>query len=231
MNQNDMNNQPRMVTPEEIQQVNHITPEELQQTQVLNLKDVQEAVRIEKKTSKKPAIIVGIIGLVLLIGGASFQIAINLKEKKEEEKVIEQRREENAVVKTYLSCSQTKLSTTNGTDDVYTFSYNFEDDKLVGVTKLLSVIPSPGKKNNTDSIKKYKDSFKKYLHSVEGYDVELKDTENGFSIATRVDYDELDPDNLGSTKRDNIAISIDYESGESRDTVLEDMTKKKFVCQ
>ena len=61
MNQNDMNNQPRMVTPEEIQQVNHISPEELQETQVLNLRDVQEAMKFEKRTSKKPAIILGIV--------------------------------------------------------------------------------------------------------------------------------------------------------------------------
>ena len=41
-----------------------MTQEELQKTQVLNLKDVEEAARFERITSKKPAIIVATIGLV-----------------------------------------------------------------------------------------------------------------------------------------------------------------------
>ncbi|MBQ6498017.1 MAG: hypothetical protein IJI58_04825 [Bacilli bacterium] len=231
MNQNDMKNQPRMVTPEEIQQVNHITPEELQETQVLNLKDVQEAVRFEKRTSKKPAIILGIIGIALLLSGTGFQIAMSLKEKKEEEKIVEHRREEDTVKKTYLSCSQTKLNTSNYTDDVYTFSYNFEDDKLIGVTKLLSVIPSPGKKESAEGIKKYKEAMKKYINPTRGYEVMLNDTENGFSITTVIIYDELDIATLDASQKNNIITSIDYESGESRETILEDMTKRNFTCQ
>ena len=92
MNQNDMRNQPRAVSPEEIERVNKLSPEELQKTQVLNLKDVEEAVRIEKRTSKKPAIILGIVGITLLLFGSGFQIATALKEKKQEESVVEQRK-------------------------------------------------------------------------------------------------------------------------------------------
>ena len=57
-----------------IKDVDQMTPEELQRTQVINLKDVEEVVRIEKRTSKKPAIIVAIIGLALVMGGAGTQI-------------------------------------------------------------------------------------------------------------------------------------------------------------
>ena len=103
MNQNNMNNQPRMVTPEEIERVNHITTEELQKTQVINLKDLEEVARIEKRTSKKPAILLAILGLTFLLLGSGVQIAFSLRDKKEEEKIIEQRKEENSVKKSHLN--------------------------------------------------------------------------------------------------------------------------------
>ena len=43
--------------------VHQITPEELQKTLVLNLKDFEETARIEKITSKKPALTVALIGV------------------------------------------------------------------------------------------------------------------------------------------------------------------------
>ena len=53
--------------------------EELQRTQVLNLKDVEETVKYEKSISKKPAMIIAIIGAIFLTLGSTLQIAKTMK--------------------------------------------------------------------------------------------------------------------------------------------------------
>ena len=82
MNQNNYQGI-RQVTPEEIAQAQGIplTHEELQKTQVLNLKEFSETVRFEKLTSKKPAIILAVIGALLITFGTTFQIAESLSKK------------------------------------------------------------------------------------------------------------------------------------------------------
>ena len=230
MNQNDLNNKPRMISPEEIQRVNNISQEELQQTQVINLKDVEEAVRIEKRTSKKPAIILGIVGIAFLLFGSIVQVSTSLKEKKAEEKVIEHRREEKTVKKTYLSCNQTKLNT-NGIDFVYSFSYSFEDSKLVKETKILTAVPTPGNNKGVEDITKSKESLKKYINRSQGYNLALTETEKGYTLTTEIDYKEFDATKINVLQKENMATSVDYAANTLEETIKEDMLEKKFVCQ
>ena len=220
MNQNNMNDQSKM----------NLSPEELQRTQVINLKDVEEAVRIEKRTSKKPAIIFCIMGLVLLAFGSSVQIMTSLKEKKQEERIIEQREEEMAVSKTKINCTQTKLNS-NGVDNVYSFTYYFEDDKLVKEVKMVSSVPTPGKNNGATIVKKNKEEFKKYLNNSPGYNIALTETETGFSVTTEIDYKELDATKLNSIQKNSLVTSVDYKDDVLESTIKDDMTKKKFTCQ
>ena len=232
MNQNNMNNQPRVITQDEIDRVNHISHEELQKTQVLNLKDVEEAARIEKRTSKKPALIVGIIGLAFLLCGSSFQIAASLKTKEQAEQIVEPRKEEVIPVESSFTCTQTKLNV-NGTDSVYNFSYYFEDNKLVNETKTLSVVPTTSTTNvdGTSEITKNKEMYKKYLNQSPGYSITLDTTEKGFSVTTDIDYKKLDLTKLNTLQKDNLVTSVDYKVATSGDTIKEDMLAKKFVCQ
>lgn len=230
MNQSDQNRQPRMVTQEEIERVNHISPEELQRTQVINLKDVQEAVKFEKRTSKKPAIILGIIGITFLLFGSGVQIAASLKEKKEAESIIEQRKEIPSVVKSHLSCNKTKLNN-NGVDSVYTFSYDFEDNELVKETKIVSVVPTPGNSKGAEEVKKSKELYKKNLNQKTGYTTELTETETGFTLTTEIDYNDLEETTPNTNQKNDLATSIDYKAKELKENIREDMLKKEFICQ
>lgn len=213
-----------------IKDVEQMTPEELQRTQVINLKDVEEVVRIEKRTSKKPAIIVAIIGLALVMGGAGTQINASLKEKKLEEQRIEQRREES-VKKTSLTCSQNKLNNENGTDVVYSFRYDFEDDKVIAANKMVSVTVTPGKDKGKEEIKKMKDNYEKNKLSITGYENSLSATEKGFVLVTKIDYRKLKVDDVKVTQLKDLATTVDYEEGALKNTILEDMATKKFTCK
>ena len=141
---NNSQNQVRFISPEEVQrqsQGKQMTPEELQKTQVLNLKDVEEAVKYEKMNSKKPAIIVGIIGILLLTCGTTFQIAKSLKGT---ESTIEKREVQPNKVKRVdltkaysLTCKKLTLNNADGTDMDYTIKYNIQSNKLVSFSKKL----------------------------------------------------------------------------------------------
>lgn len=215
---------------EQVQNTNQMTPEELQRTQVINLKDLEEVVRIEKKTSKKPAIIIAIIGLALLMGGTGTQIAASLKEKKLEERAIEQRREDS-VKKTSLTCSQNKLNNADGTDVVYSFRYEFEDDKVIKANKMVSVTVTPGKDKGKDTIKKLKENYEKNKLSITGYENSLSSTEKGFVLVTKIDYRRLKVDDVKVTQLKDLATTVDYEEGALKNTILEDMATKKFTCK
>lgn len=219
MNQNDTNNQ-----------LNNLSPEELQKTQVINLKDLEEIVRIEKKTSKKPAIIIGIIGLSLLFGGVGVQVSNTLKEKREAEQLVEQRRAEEIVEKDYLSCEQT-TSPANSLDYNYSITYDFEDNKLVGSTKILSVTPTPNKPEGAAEVKKYKDTLQKLVSTKKEYEITINDIPNGFVITTNIDYENLDLTKIKPENTKDKAVSIDYKKGDSKEKIMADMKAKKFTCK
>ena len=131
MNQNNQQNQNvRQITPEEIREAEglpkELTPEELQKTQILNLNELQKTIRFEKITSKKPALIVAVLGIFLLIFGATFQIATSLNSNRKVEK---RKVEPNpTIVETSLSCVKTTLNNPDGTDTTYSIDYYFEND-------------------------------------------------------------------------------------------------------
>ena len=62
--------------------VQELTKEELQKTQILNLKELEETIVFEKKTSKKPAIFVAILGILSIIAGTSVMTVQHLNAKK-----------------------------------------------------------------------------------------------------------------------------------------------------
>ena len=65
-----------------------ISQEELMKTQVLNLQDVEEAARYEKATSKKPAILVAVIGFFAIFLGTSLPFVNSLMNQKDFLKMI-----------------------------------------------------------------------------------------------------------------------------------------------
>ena len=211
------------------QQTQQMSQEELQQTLVLNLKDVQKVAKIERKTSKKPAIFVAIIGIALLFLGSGVQVVNNMKEKKAQEKMIEKRQDD--VVRTSIDCIKTKLNNPTNTDDTYNFTYYFDNNNLTKAVKFLAVTPSLGKENVTEDVKKYKEEFKSLMDSYKGYDIRLIENDKGFSIIVEIDYKVVDPSELSEKQNKNAITAIDYKLGDSEEKVKEDMTKKEFNCK
>ena len=97
-----------------------ISQEELMKTQVLNLQDVEEAARYEKATSKKPAILVAVIGFFAIFLGTSLPFVNSLMNQKDTSLKTDKTIEKKQILNTEsnLNCTYTSLNNPDGTDTV-----------------------------------------------------------------------------------------------------------------
>ena len=220
------NNNVRQVSDEEIKQT--LTKEELQQTQVLNYKEVQKAIKYEKITSKKPAIIVAIIGALSLMLGGSIQIATSLKSEPENIQKREIKKDIKIEVKN-LICAKTTLNNPDNTNTVYNITYKFENDKLVGFTKEYNVSAVLDKKDGKKSIENYINEYNNLLNDSEGYTIDISSTETTISVKVVVDYKKLDLTKLNEIQKTKPFTKVDYNKNTSYDKVRSDMLTDGFT--
>ena len=226
---NQGNNNVRQVSTEEIALAQGLTQEELQKTQVLNLKDVEEVARIEKICSKKPSIIIAIIGALLLTIGAGVQVVSSMKT--EENKVEKRDTTPMKIEKTTLSCVKTTLNNPDGTDTVYTITYNFEDKQLVGYTKAYNVIPTVGNAQGPQTIENYKKNNQTSSEALEGYQSILSSNAEGITITTIVDFKKLDLTKVKNNEKAKPYTKVDYAKNTNYDKVKKDMLDQGFTVE
>lgn len=243
MNQNNIQGA-RQVSAEEVARVDGVpqgvplTKEELQKTQVLNLKEFAEAVRFEKITSKKPAIIIAIIGALFIVLGSGFQVAKSLNAAKEP--TIEPRNapvqepvEEEVVEPTNksLTCTMATPNKPDGTDVYYTILYDFDNEKLIGFTKSYSVTATPGVEGGIEVIKTQIESFQPVITKMEGFESSVTPTETGYVANATADYLKMDLANIQDVYQSNFLTRIDFALDTPYSEVLEGMISRKFECQ
>ena len=217
-------------------QVQQLTPEELQKTQVLNLQEVEETIRFEKATTKKPAIIVAIIGILSITIGSSFQVVSGLSAKKQENTIQKKEIiEESTIDKvktTSLSCNTTFLNQPDGTDIDFSILYTFEDNKLVSFKKENVIKPTPGVEAGIQRVEQYKIDYQAFLNPKVGYQITMapKDT-NGIVVTVQVDYKTLDVATLSPVQNNHYSTSLDYPIDTTFEVVQADMLSKGYQCQ
>jgi len=222
------NNNVRQISEEEIKQT--LTKEELQQTQVLNLDELEKTIRIEKKTSKKPAILIATIGALSLLLGSSLQIATSLQSKPQNIQKREVKKEIKIESKN-LNCAKTTLNNPDNTNTVYNITYKFENDKLVGFTKEYNVSAILDKKEGKTTIEKYTNEYNNLLNDSEGYTIDITSTEDTISVKVVVDYKKLDLTKLNELQQTKSFTKVDYNKNTSYDKVRNDMITDGFTVE
>ena len=113
----------RLFKRNQTQRNQQLSDDELQRTQVLNLQAFKETARIEKLSSKKPAIILAVIGVLSISLGLSFPAIQSLSTRqnaeKNQQKTLERRQSEEKikkVVEEEMICTHQDLNKPNGTD-------------------------------------------------------------------------------------------------------------------
>ena len=206
------------------QKVHQVTPEELQKTLVLNLADFEETARIEKMTSKKPALIVALLGVFSIALGFSFPLvqSFTTRDKIDETKV-ENREEYEAKEEVVLSNEETVICNfdrmiADGTHVTSVANITFRNGGIVAFTR--------------SSIQTTNTLMQPLLVQIAGYEVTVKPTtEGGTVIVADVNYDKLDFTMFPQKNQTHYATSVDYAAGTPKEQVIPDMGTRGFVCE
>lgn len=224
-------NQQQQTNQQQLKQ--QMSQEELQRTQVLNLQDVQEAVKFEKMTSKKPAILVAILGIASIFMGTTFGVVQNLQAQAEVErnKAVEKR----TVVQTEktLSCSYTKLADYDGTDYTLERTFTFKENKLIKEVKAFKLSPSQGNPNGETGVQNYLVALQPFLIQMSGYElmVERDKTTGVATTTTTINYETIDTTKVPALNQANFRFSVDYTSTTEQSKIETDLKAKGYTCK
>ncbi len=223
----------RQESDEEIKR--ELSKEELQETQVLNLQEVKKAIRFEKITSKKPAIFVAVIGILLLVFGTSFQILTVMKanNSKIQKRTTEvpHKKKEYVPTKT-LGCTKTTLNNPNNINTTYNIVYSFSEDKLIKVLKKYNVNAVDSKDETKTTIKKILEEYRSLANNREGYTIKIiPSSETAIEIDVDIDYTKLDLTKLNTSQSSKEVTKVDYRFGSTYEEIKKEMLSKGFTVE
>lgn len=210
--------------------------EELQRTQVLNLKDVEETVKYEKSISKKPAMIIAIIGAIFLTLGSTLQIAKTMKksvEPKVEKREISKEKEIQTVAPVILECQNIQLNNPDGTNITFTIDYTFNNYKLTKFTKKYSIAAIEGNQVGLQTIQQYIVGYRDFMNPVNGYTISVtpNETQTILTALVSADLEKIDMTTFPEMQKNHISTSIDYQKDTAFLTIQSDMSSKGFTCE
>ena len=210
--------------------------EELQRTQVLNLKDVEETVKYEKSISKKPAMIIAIIGAIFLTLGSTLQIAKTMKksvEPKVEKREISKEKEIQTVAPVILECQNIQMNNPDGTNITFTIDYTFNNYKLTNFTKKYSIAAVEGNQVGLQTIQQYIVGYRDFMNPVNGYTISVtpNETQTILTALVSADLEKIDMTTFPEMQKNHISTSIDYQKDTAFLTIQSDMSSKGFTCE
>lgn len=220
--------------PQRLSQLPNMTQEELQRTQVLNLKDVEEAVKLEKSTSKKPAVIIAVVGMFAILAGTAFPIVKNMTTKEEPKKKIEHKVEKKLLLnpESSLNCTYTSLNNPDGTDTILNIKLTFDSEKLTKVMKTYTINPTIGNPLGPSTVQGYTVGYQPFLaQQIAGYQMTLTPANDGLIVTSAVDYESFNPITLPDLHKSNIATNVEYLAGTEKTAIYNDLAAKGFTCQ
>lgn len=208
-----------------------MTEEELQRTQVLNLDDFKQTARYEKISSKKPAAIVALLGVLAILIGSGYPIVQSQMSKKIEDNNIVQKRKKDKEIKSELTCISTTSNGTNGLDKTVTIKYDFNNEKLTEFTKTIDLKVLQNSTVGKTSLQSFITALDSYLIKKSGYEVSAKKLENEVIVTTKVDYNDIDINSIPEINQSNSNYNVQYVVNTSKETIKQDMEKQNFTCK
>ena len=212
-----------------------LSDEELQRTQVLNLQDFKETARIERISSKKPAVIVALLGVCLIAIGLTFPAMQSLAARRSAEKSkqeIEQRKQDIVEVKVEkATCHFESLNNPNGTDENINITYTFEDNKLIASTKAYILTKSATATSEPAELSSYLAALQSFLIRLDGYNVSVQTVSNGSITTTEVDYKKVDLTQIPAAHQSNYRFNVLFEKDATKEDVMLGMANAGYRCE
>ncbi|MBR1936637.1 MAG: hypothetical protein IJ842_02975 [Bacilli bacterium] len=226
-------NMPRQITQEEIDK--QLSKEEVQKTQVLNLQEVQKVVRYEKIASKKPAIIVAILGVISIFFGTTLSV-IQFLQQEEPVPQIETRKNENKVINpvtnnSKLYCYHNTSANPDGTDSEFSIDLTFTNNVLTNFEKRFYVKQTPGNTQGLTTIDNYIKAYNSFMNQTDGYNIQVTSNPTELTVLVNVDYTHLDLNLLNPIQATHFSTSVEFQPNTTKEEVLNTYTSSGYICQ
>ncbi len=209
-----------------------MTPTELAQTQVLNINEVEETVKKEKKTSKKPAIIIAIIGILFIVGGFSYPFIIGLMNKKPASNNDSVTDENNSAPLETLVCNKTQPANPDGTDTANIYTYTFYNNLLQNYTKNLTVTSTDNLEAGLATIESLNSGYQALVvPDYEGYSLLINEENATLNVTVSIDLTTLNKLALPEANKANFLTNVEYDLNTERSIIEENMTTEGYTCQ
>ena len=218
--------------------------EELTRTQVLNLQELEKAARYEKRTSKKPAAFLALIGVFSISLGLCYPSVNNMLNRRigEDKPVVSKQRQESVVNvnSTALSCT---LSQTNPVDaTLVTTTYNFqflETGTLKYYEKVMDISVSNPVTQTPSSIVVLDTSLANLVQTpVVGYLLEktprastLPNVVDGYTAKLAVDFTQFNPATLTTLHTTNTFANVEFSVQDTKDTIGTRLISGGYTCE
>ncbi len=216
-----------------------MSAEELAKTQVLNLSDVERIASYEKMVSKKPAIVIGIIGLFALSLGIFYPKIVSFMNNEEDKGEVYNRveKEEDKEiltndVTTQLTCTKSSLGNADGVDYSLTYNYTFKNDALQNYTKLAIYNANATIPTSASSIEGLYNGFVSFSTTpVTGYFLQASKTTNGFTVSLNVDLTKFNISTLPDINKTHFVSNVEFSLNEKKDIVSNISISNGFTCR
>lgn len=213
-----------------------MSDDELQRTQVLNLADFKQVTKYEKAASKKPAIIVAILGIISITLGTTLPGIESYMSRKtvEDNFKVQQRKAEinlDGPEIEELVCTSKTLNKENGTDEVLRVTYSLEENKLKSLQKEYYLTQSENVTETPYELGSYLNALQSFLIQIDGYSVSVKNIDKGSLTTTKVDYEKLDITQVPDMHKSNYRFDILYDKDATKEAIIQDMTTRNYICE
>ena len=222
----------RKMTKEE-----RIAREELTKTQVLNLNELEKVANYEKRTSKKPAKILAILGVMCITLGLSYNniAAIFSTSLTKEKDVYHKEVEENDVspVST-INCRYTNFASSEGYDMTVDMTLIFNNNTLKSYTKVMNVNPTAGQEAlASTSVPHLKAAYHQTFDHLQipGYQIVTNDKGSGFETIVSIDLATLDSTMLNAYHALNVVTKVEFALDDTKEAVITKGKSLGYTCQ
>lgn len=218
---------------------------DLTKTQVLNFNEVEQVANYEKKTSKKPAIFLAIIGILLIAGGFLYPTIEKMISKEEttptkENKVSSNTNKNDTDVNSTLTCNLVQNITESKIVSTTTETLNFTNDKLQNYEKTIDLKSS---ETNLSSTPEYITNFDTALTaimetSIDSYNIVkvaiANDTNSSISseyqAKIQIDLTTFDKTKLTDSHKNNTFTNVEYDLNDSKEIVKQKALALGYTC-
>lgn len=216
---------------------------ELTKTLVLNFNEVEDIAKFEKKTSKKPAIIIAIIGLFAIFTGVIYPSVYSMVKKDNNISSDSKLRENTEVVNISdgLTCMKTDTDSVNLLTNTTTYNFKFDKNGLSNYEKTLNIASTNPSLVETPKVMIDINSMVDPLiiTPITGYtlyksmknDATNVNIVNNYTVKLVVDFTTFNSNSLSDQYNANDFFRVIYKKGDSFNNIKNSLSNMGYNCK